>query len=130
MTHSNPKTVAIVGAGPDRRKFGNKSVRAHHAAGYSVYPVHPTADVVEGLPAYRSVKDIPVAKLDRVSIYLPPAVGLSILPEIAAIAPGEVWFNPGAESPELVAQARSLGLNVISGCSIVDLGLSPREFPD
>lgn len=127
---SNPtRTAAVVGAGPERRKFGNKSVRAHRAAGYAVYPVHPTAAEVEGLPAYRSVTDIP-ARLDRVTVYLPPAVGLKVLPEIAAVSPGEVWFNPGADAPEVLAEARRLGLNVIAGCSIVDLGLSPSMFPD
>jgi uncharacterized protein len=130
MIHTVPLTVAVIGAGPDRRKFGNKSVRAHLAAGFTVYPIHPTATIVEGLPAYRSVKDIPVEKLDRVTVYLPPAVGLTILPEIAAMSPGEVWFNPGAESAELLAKARQLGLNVIAGCSIVNLGLSPSMFPE
>jgi hypothetical protein len=41
-----------------------------------------------------------------------------------------VWFNPGAESPELLQKAQQLGLNVIAGCSIVNLGLSPHDFPD
>lgn len=120
----------MIGAGPERRKFGNKSVRAHAAAGYTVYPVHPTAETVEGLPAYRSVADVPVERLDRVTVYLPPAVGLTVLPAIAAKNPGEVWFNPGAESPEVLAEARRLGLNAIPACSIVDLGLSPAQFPD
>jgi predicted CoA-binding protein len=124
------RTVAVIGAGPERRKFGNKSVRAHLAAGYTVYPVHPTAETVEGLRAYRSLADVPAEKLDRVTVYLPPAVGLKVLPEIAARKPGEVWFNPGAESPEVLAEARRLGLNVIAGCSIVNLGLSPAMFPD
>jgi predicted CoA-binding protein len=123
-------TVAVIGAGTERRKFGNKSVRAHLAAGYTVFPIHPTASVVEGLPAYRSVKEIPVEKLDRVTIYLPPAIGMTILSDLAAISPREVWFNPGAESPELLAKARQLGLNAIPGCSIVNLGLSPAAFPD
>jgi predicted CoA-binding protein len=127
----NPnRTVAVIGAGPERRKFGNKSVRAHLAAGYTVYPIHPSADTVEGLPAYRSVADVPVEKLDRVTVYLPPAVGLTVLPAIASKSPGEVWFNPGAESPEIMAEARRLGLNVIAGCSIVNLGMSPSQFPD
>jgi predicted CoA-binding protein len=130
MTQSESLTVAVIGAGPDRRKFGNKSVRAHLAAGYTVFPIHPTAEVVEGLPAYRSVKDIPVEKLDRVTVYLPPAIGLMILPQIAAVSPRAVWFNPGAESPELLTKARELGLNAIAGCSIVNLGLSPSDFPD
>jgi predicted CoA-binding protein len=124
------RTVAVIGAGPERRKFGNKSVRAHLAAGYTVYPVHPTAATVEGLTAFRSVADVPGETLDRVSVYLPPAVGLTVLAAIAAKKPGEVWFNPGAESPELLAEAQRLGLNVIAGCSIVDLGMSPSQFPD
>ena len=124
------RTVAVIGAGPDRRKFGNKSVRAHAAAGYTVYPVHPTAETVEGLTAYRSVADVPAGRLDRVTVYLPPAVGLTVLPAVAARSPGEVWFNPGADSPEVLAEARRLGLNAIAACSIVDLGLSPAQFPD
>ncbi|MBA4062740.1 MAG: CoA-binding protein [Isosphaera sp.] len=124
------RTVAVVGAGPDRKKFGNKSVRAHLAAGYTVYPVHPTAAAVEGLTAYRSVADVPAGHLDRVTVYLPPVVGLAVLPEVAARAPGEVWFNPGADAPEVLAEARRLGLNVVAGCSIVDLGMSPAMFPD
>ncbi len=124
------RTVAVIGAGSDRRKFGNKSVRAHLAAGFTVYPVHPTADVVEGLPAFRSVADVPGDSLDRVTVYLPPAVGLTVLAEIAGKNPGEVWFNPGAESPEVLLEASRLGLKVVTGCSIVDLGMSPAMFPD
>ncbi|HSQ57818.1 MAG TPA: CoA-binding protein [Gemmata sp.] len=123
-------TVAVIGAGPDRRKFGNKSLRAHLAAGYTVYPIHPTAEKVEGLPAFRSVADVPGERLDRVSVYLPPAVVLTVLPAIALKNPGEVWFNPGAESPELLAEARRLGLRAIAGCSIVNLGMTPSQFPD
>jgi uncharacterized protein len=130
MSRAPARTVAVIGAGPERRKFGNKSVRAHAAAGYTVYPVHPTAPTVEGLPVFKSVKDVPVEKLDRVSVYLPPAVGLTVLADIATKAPGEVWFNPGADAPEVLAEARRLGLNVIAGCSIVDLGMSPAMFPD
>lgn len=130
MAVTAARTVAVIGAGPERRKFGNKSVRAHIAAGYTVYPVHPSAPTVEGLAAYKSVKDVPVEKLDRVSVYLPPAVGLTVLPAIATKSPGEVWFNPGADAPEVLAEAKRLGLNVIAGCSIVDLGMSPGMFPD
>src|SRR5215471_14876501 len=112
MARTAARTVAVIGAGPDRRKFGNKSLRAHLAAGFTVYPVHPTAQTVEGQTAFQSVKDVPVEKLDRVSVYLPPAVGLTVLPDIASKSPAEVWFNPGADSPEVLAEAKRLGLNV------------------
>lgn len=122
-------TVAIVGASMDRSKYGNKSVRAHLAAGYDVYPVNRRADEIEGLKVYRSVQEIPSA-LTRVSMYVPPEVGLKLLDEIAEAQPEEVFFNPGSESDVLLAKARQLGLPARAACSIVDLGLSPRQFPD
>src|SRR5437588_9532129 len=97
-------TIAVVGASADRRKFGNKCVRAYLSKGYEVYPVHPSADMVEGLPVYRSVADVPVAELDRISVYLPPAVALRALPDIARQPAREVWFNPGAADPAGIAK--------------------------
>ncbi len=122
-------TIAILGASTDRSKFGNKAVRAFVARGYDVYPVNPKADEIEGLKAYPSLAAIPAdVKLDRISLYLPPAVGLKVLPEIAARGCGELWLNPGSESDELVVAADSQGLNVIQACSIVDIGMSPHQF--
>jgi predicted CoA-binding protein len=123
-------TVAILGASTDRKKFGNKSVRAHQLQGYTVYPVNPKADEIEGLKAYPSLADLPAGHLDRISIYLPPAVGLSLLDEIAKKGADEVWFNPGSESPEIVKRGGELGVNVITACSIVDVGMSPSQLPD
>lgn len=121
-------TVAIVGASRDRSKFGNKAVRAYLQAGYDVFPVHPSEREIEGLPAYRSVLDVPVGSLDRVSIYLPPAVSRPLLEEIAQCPAREVWFNPGADAPDIMERARQLGINAMSGCSIVDIGISPHDL--
>jgi predicted CoA-binding protein len=120
-------SIAVIGAGNDRRKFGNKAVRAYLRRGYDVFPVHPREETVEGLPAYRSVLDVPGEKLDRVSIYLPPALGLAVLDEVARRPVGEVWLNPGADAPEVVDKAKRLGLNVVTGCSIINIGEMPDE---
>lgn len=124
MTDTKQRTVAVVGASTDRSKFGNKAVRAYLKQGWRVYPVSPKADKIEGLAAYASVRDLP-GRLDRVSVYLPPAVGMKVLDDIAAVEPGELFINPGAESEELVAKARELGLDPILACSIIDIGEEP-----
>lgn len=126
---SQPKAI-ILGASTDRSKYGNKSVRAHLRAGYEVFPVNPNAKEIEGLTVYPSLAALPKQSYDRLSIYLPPAVSMTLLEEIAALDVREVWFNPGAESPELIHRAKALNLPVIEACSIVDLGLSPSQFPD
>ncbi len=122
------KSVAILGASKDRAKFGNKSLRAHAAAGYEVFPIHPRETEIEGLTAFPSLAALPHA-VERISVYLAPAVGKALLPEIAQSGAQEVWFNPGAADHELLDEARRLGIPAIDGCSIVDLGLQPSDFP-
>ncbi len=121
-------TVAIVGASRDRAKFGNKSVRAHIQAGYDVYPVNPRGGEIEGLQVFGELAEIPVERLDRISMYVPPHVGIQLLQEIARIGCRELWFNPGSESAELLEKARSLGLFPIVACSIVDVGANPGQL--
>jgi len=121
-------TVAVIGASSDRKKFGNKSVRAHAAQGFRVFPVNPKGGEIEGLTVYKSVQEIPVERLDRVSLYVPPAVGLALVEEIAAKGCDQLWLNPGSDSNELAERARALGLNPIIACSIVDIGMNPRDF--
>jgi predicted CoA-binding protein len=121
-------TIAVVGASSDRSKYGNKAVRAYARQGYEVFPIHPQADAIEGHRAYRSILDVPAAELDRISLYVPPKVGLQVIEEIARKPAREVWLNPGADSPELVAKARALGLNVVVGCSLVAIGADGAEL--
>jgi uncharacterized protein len=121
------KSVAVIGASTDRSKFGNKAVRAYARQGFTVWPVNPKESVVEGLPAFTSIADVP-ARPQLVSVYLPPAVLLKVLPAIAAKGCDELWLNPGTESPEVLAEAERLGLNVIQACSIVGVGVSPATL--
>jgi uncharacterized protein len=121
-------TVAILGASRDRRKFGNKSVRAHLQQGYDVFPVNPHATEIEGLVAYPDLASVPAKSLDRISVYLPPEVTLGLLDEINARGAAEVWLNPGSDSDEVAARAEALGLPIIRACSIVDVGVSPATL--
>lgn len=118
------KTVAIIGASNDRRKFGNKAVRAFLQQGYTVYPVNPTESQIEDLPAFKSIRDVP-ERPHMVSVYVPPPVLLKLLPDIAAKGCDELWLNPGTESDEVLVEAERLELNVIQACSIVAVGVSP-----
>ena len=123
------KTIAVLGASKDRSKYGNKCVRAYREAGWQVFPVNlGSADPIEGLETCRQLADIPV-ELDRISVYLPPPVTLELLADIAAKGAGEVWFNPGSADGRVLDEARRRGIPARPGCSIVDIGVSPAQFP-
>lgn len=127
MNTPTGRTVAVVGASTDRRKFGNKGVRAFQAAGWRVIPVNPNERIVEGLATAASVTDI-AGPVDVVSLYVPPAVGLKLLPAIAAKTPGELWLNPGTVTREFLAEAARLGLKTRQLCSIIEIGYTPTDF--
>lgn len=121
------KTVAIVGASPDRRKFGNKAFRAFREAGYRAIPINPHHALVEGETAYASVLDYP-GDIDMASIYVPPAIGERVVESLAQKGIGEVWFNPGADAPGVLNKARALGIRPVQACSIIGIGMSPSQF--
>jgi uncharacterized protein len=111
-------SIAVIGASSDRTKYGNRAVRAYQAQGWTVYPVNPKEAVIEGIPAYPTIADVP-QPVDRASLYVPPSVGIQLLDAISAHRVKELWVNPGSGSPELLARADKLGLATVEACSIV-----------
>jgi uncharacterized protein len=117
--------VMIIGASGNHEKYGNKAVRAYLRQGHEVLPVNPNEDRVEGLPTFARVNQVP-GPIDRAALYVPPHVGEQILPALAARGDvKELWFNPGSETPALLAEARRLGLTTVYGCAIIDIGERP-----
>lgn len=122
------KRVVVIGASDDRAKFGNKAVRAYAKRGWEVIPVNPKGGEIEGLRVYSSIRDVP-PPIDRVTVYLPPNIGIQVLADIAAANAEEVYFNPGAESEDLIEAAKRYGIDPIVACSIVEIGESPAAHP-
>src|SRR5215470_7651369 len=56
-----PRSVAIIGASPRPNTLGNNVVVNLRRFGYAgqIFPVHPSASEVAGLPAYRGFADLP-----------------------------------------------------------------------
>ena len=125
------KSVAVIGASDDRRKFGNKAVRAFLRAGYSVAPVNPRlaaiGKTIEQCPTYATVLDIP-HEIDLATLYLPPGIGQAVLQSIAEKKIPELWVNPGAESTDLAKEANARGIIVREHCSIIAIGQSPADY--
>lgn len=120
-------SIAIIGASNDRSKFGNKAVRAYVSKGFEVFPIHPSEKSIEGIPAYPSILKAP-KRPDLASVYLPPAIGIKVLDEIAKAGVKKVYINPGADSPELIAKAKKLKLEPLMTCSILAIGIRPEEL--
>ena len=118
------KVVAVIGASSNRRKFGNRALRAYIQQGFTVLAINPNEAEVEGLKTYASVLDVP-GPIDMATFYVPPDVGEKVIDEVAKKGITEVWLNPGAESDTLVERARAHNIRPIQACSIMAIGEDP-----
>ncbi|MGH8663574.1 MAG: CoA-binding protein [Burkholderiales bacterium] len=117
-----PKTIAVVGASATSLAAANTFIRRMRAFGYPgrIFPIHPSADAVDGLQAYRSVADTP-EPID----YLYISVPAQHVPKMLADANGRVRFAQVISSgfgevdegkalqEELVRAARAGGLRLL-----------------
>lgn len=117
-------TVAVIGASADPGKPSHKAVKAFAESGFIVYPINPNATEVAGITALPDLKSVPVGTLDRVALYVPTQVGLSVLDDLAQFAVGEIWASPGADDKAVLAKARKMGLPIYQLCSLHLLGVA------
>ena len=118
------KTVAVIGASSNRAKYGNRALRAFERQGYRVIAINPNEPEVEGHRTYASVLEV-ADPIDMATVYVPAPIGIRVLEQLAQKGIKEVWLNPGADDPAVVARARDLGLTPIVACSILAIGEIP-----
>jgi predicted CoA-binding protein len=113
---------AVVGASRDRGKYGNKVLRAYLQRQMAVYPVNPTAEVVEGLIAFPDLASLPQT-VHGLSMVTPPHVTEQVVTEAAKLGIRHIWMQPGSESDRAVELAQQAGMDVIWGgpCILVAL---------
>jgi len=110
--------VAVLGASNRPERYSHMAVMLLREKGHAVFPVNPTLRTVQDIPAYASLRDIPVP-LDVVSVYLSPANQARIEEELVRSRPRRVIFNPGAENPALADRLRAAGIEPMNACTLV-----------
>jgi len=116
--------LALMGASRSGKKFGNAALRELRSRGYRVYPVHPVADAIDGLPCFRSLAVLP-EPVGGVVISLPPEQAVAAVRAAAAAGINRVWLQQGAASPYVVTVCRELGIDVVFDQCIL-MFASPR----
>ncbi|HEX7789769.1 MAG TPA: acetate--CoA ligase family protein [Afipia sp.] len=109
-----PKAVAVIGASSEAGKIGNSVMKNLINGGYKgqIYPIHPKADEVMGIKAYKSVKDVP-GVIDTAVFAIPAKFVAAALTECGKKKiPGAVLIPSGfaeAGAPELQDEIVAVG---------------------
>ncbi len=117
MTTKREK-VAILGASDKPDRYAYQAFQMLREHGHDVIPVHPSLPDIEGVPVLKRLGEIdqPVQTL---TVYVRPELAEPLLPEMLALRPRRVIFNPGTESPSLRSALEAAGIPCEEACTLV-----------
>lgn len=118
LLRSAATRIAVVGASNDSRKYGNIIVRNLLGHGYQVLPVNPREATIAGLPAYRSLADVP-KPVHIVDVVTPPDVTRRILEDAAAAGIELVWLQDGSFDDAVLASATAAPFKTVHHACIM-----------
>jgi acyl-CoA synthetase (NDP forming) len=131
-----PDAVAVIGASNESGKIGNSVMKNLINGGYqgAIYPIHPSAELIMGKQAYKSVKDVP-GVID-VAVFAIPAkfvaqalteVGEKKISGAVLIPSGFAETGNVAGQDELVAIARKYDIRLM-GPNIYGFYYTPKNL--
>ena len=117
------KTIAMVGASPDKTKFSYGVLRVLHETGYDMIPVNPRPEITE----IRNLKVFPnLAAIDRpvdmVEVFRKPEDLYGVAKEAIAIGAKVLWGQIGVINHDAARLAEEAGLKVVMNrCPKIEL---------
>ena len=120
---SSVKTIAMVGASPDKTKFSYGVLRVLHETGYDMIPVNPRPKLKEirGLKVYSSLDQID-RPVDMVEVFRKPEDFYRIAEEAIVIGAKVLWGQIGVINHDAASLAEEAGLKVVMNrCPKIEL---------
>ena len=117
------KTIAMVGASPDKTKFSYGVLRVLHETGYDMIPVNPRPNLKEirGLKVYSSLDQID-RPVDMVDVFRKADDLYGVAEEAIAIGAKVLWGQIGVINHDAARLAEEAGLKVVMNrCPKIEL---------
>jgi predicted CoA-binding protein len=116
------KKIALVGATNKTDKWGYKILKVLKSKGYTVFPVHPSVEAIDGDKVWKTLRDLP-EKPDGVNIVVPPSATEDAVRLAKELGIDLVWMQPGAESDDAIDFCDENGMECIHHkCILVETG--------
>ncbi len=117
------KTIAMVGASPDKTKFSYGVLRVLHETGYNMLPVNPAmeGETIRGLKVYPTLASID-QPVDMVQVFRRAEELPAVAREAVAIGAKVLWGQIGVYNEEAARIAEDAGLKVVMNrCPKIEL---------
>jgi predicted CoA-binding protein len=108
------KTIAMVGASPDKTKFSYGVLRVLSETGYEIIPINPRPGLEEirGLKVYPSLEAVR-QPIDMVDVFRRPEDLPQVAQEAVQVGAKVLWGQIGVKNAEAARIAEDAGLKVV-----------------
>ncbi len=108
------KTIAMVGASPDKTKFSYGVLRVLHETGYDMIPVNPRPEITEirNLKVYPNLEAID-RPVDMVEVFRKPEDLYGVAEEAIKIGAKVLWGQIGVVDYKAARLAEEAGIKVV-----------------
>ncbi len=108
------KTIAMVGASPDKTKFSYGVLRVLHETGYDMIPINPRPGLadIRGMKVYPNLSSID-RPVDMVEVFRKSEDLYGIAEQAIAIGAKVLWGQIGVINHEAACLAEDAGLKVV-----------------
>lgn len=114
------KVWAVIGANNNPEKYGHMIYKKLKSRGYTVYPVNPNYEEIEGDRCYKDLSSLPEVP-EVIDMVVSPKRGAGVIEEAAKIGVKYVWLQPGTHDRRIMDLIEEKGLNAVQACVLVAL---------
>ena len=119
--HQHMKKTVIIGATTNPARYAHLAAERLAEHGHEIVPVGIRYGEVFGRPIL-DIRQRPVIReVNTVTLYIGPQHQPEWVDYILSLKPKRIIFNPGTENPEFERKARTSGIEVVEGCTLVML---------
>jgi predicted CoA-binding protein len=114
------KNIAVVGYSERPNRISHSIGKYLERAGYNIFPVNPTVEMIGDLKSYASLADVP-GQIDIVNIFRRPEYVMGVVEDAIAIGAKAIWAQLGVVDEAAARKAEEAGIKVVMDrCIMVD----------
>ena len=107
------KSIAVVGASRNDKKFGNTVYKELKSKGYNVFPVNPNIEYLADEKCYPDLLSIP-GEINAALLVVQPSAAMQVVKDALNKGIKKIWMQQGSESEEAIRFCKENGIEVVS----------------
>ena len=117
MQPNETRTTLVIGASEKPERYAYKAVKMLQEHGFKLIAFGLKPGCIGNVLIQTTFPE--KTEIDTVTLYVGPERQATLIPEIIALKPRRIIFNPGTENPDFIKLAQDADIETVIACTLV-----------